>query len=95
MSGQVNGMKEPQGNFLLVCLMAVFIIMAFVLAFTLVVTAIPLSDPGDTFRVNMAILRNNVGGGGGLCLVDDDISLQETCPKFNEAGVLFDAVKEH
>ncbi len=83
-------MKWPQSNLLLVYLMALFIILAFVLAFTLVVTAAPLSDPGDTFRLNMAILRNSLGGSGDViqCLVDDDTSLHDTCLKYANPGLL-------
>ncbi len=76
-------MKGPQSNFLLVYLMALFIILAFLLAFTLIVTAAPHSDPSNTFRSNMAVVGDNMGGGGGgtQCLVDDEISLHETCRK--------------
>ena len=87
-------MKGPQVHSLLVYLMALFIILAFVLAFTLVVTAVSHSDPSDTFRVNMAILRDNVGKGGTQCLVDYDSSLQETCLKSNISGNLFNVIEE-
>ncbi len=88
-------MKGPQSNFLLVYVMALFIILAFLLAFTLVVTAAAHPDPSDSFRLNMAILRDNVGVvGGEIQCLDDELSLHETCPIPFHSSVLFKVVDE-
>ena len=89
MSGQVYVMKGPQSNSLLVYLMALFIVLAFLLALTLVVTAAPFSDPSDTLHANAAILRDTFGGVRTQCLVDDRISMQETCLNSYHTGNLF------
>lgn len=83
-------MNEPRGSSLLVYLMALFILLAFVLAFTLVVTAGPFSDPSDNFHANVATMRGNAAEISAQCLVSSESSVQETCPDRPDNSIFWD-----
>ncbi len=74
-------MNWPKSPSLLVYLVALFILLAFVLAFTLVVTAGPLSEPSDNYHMNTSNLSGNMPECISQCLAIDHFSVQETCPE--------------
>ncbi len=83
----MNGPRSPS---LLVYLMTIFIVLAFLLAFTLVVTAGPFSDPSDNLNVNTATMRDNAPGSSSQCLAGDENSVQETCPENLNSSIFWD-----
>ncbi len=73
-------MNGPRSPTLMVFLMAVFILLAFLLAVTLIVTAGPVSDRSDNNPMNLSVLKGTSPGSVSQCLDRNEISVQETCP---------------
>ncbi len=87
-------MDGTRNHSLLVLLAAVFIVLAFLLSLTLVLTAGPFSDPGENLRVNMSILMDDLQGTTTQCLVDDEIPVHETCPETHESGIFYSGYED-
>ncbi len=83
-------MSGPRNSSLLVCIMALFILLAFLLAFTLVVTAGPFSDPSDNYHMNATKLSGNAAGNAVQCVDYELSSVQETCPETGHVGNFWD-----
>ncbi len=73
----MNGPRNPS---ILVVLMALLILLAFLLALTLVVTAGPVSDQNDNHPTNLTVWNANRLGKPSPCLNLNESSVQETCP---------------
>ncbi len=80
-------MNGPRSTTLLVCLMALFILLAFLLAVTLVVTAGPVSDRYDNNPMNLGILNVNTPASASQCMETNEMSVQETCPTSNDDNI--------
>ncbi len=76
-------MNGPRNPTLLVYLIALCILLAFLLALTLVVTAGPLSDRNDNYPMSLTILTSNGPGNANQCVEKQSFSVQETCPKIS------------
>ncbi len=74
-------MNRPRSPSLLVYLMSLFILLAFLLALTLMVTAGPVSDQNDNHPMNLTIQYGATPGNSSQCLEYDKLSVQETCPQ--------------
>ncbi len=80
-------MNGPRSPTLLVCLMAFFILVAFLLAVTLVVTAGPVSDRYDNNPMSLSILNDNTPASASQCMETNAMSVQETCPTSNDDNI--------
>ncbi len=82
----MNGPRNPS---LLVVLMALFILLAFLLALTLVVTAGPVSDQNDNHPMNLTVQNANRPGITSQCQELNKWSVHETCPTISEDNILW------
>ncbi len=83
-------MNGPRSSSLLVYLMALLILLAFLLALTLVVTSGPFSDPSDNYRIHAPDMSGNSLGNTSQCVVSGSLSVQETCPEAHIRSTLWD-----
>jgi hypothetical protein len=81
----MNGLRNPS---LLVYLTALFILIAFLLGFTLVVTAAPLSERNYIYHINQ--LSGSASGTTAQCLAYGGITVQETCPESHNISIFWD-----